>query len=178
MIKKDFQEKCLSEETIFEGKIIGVHKDTVALPNGERATREFVKHPGAVAVVAIKEEGLLLVRQFRYPLKGDLLEIPAGKLDAGEAPGDCALRELREETGYRGDLTPLGAYYSSPGFSDEVVHIFWARNLVWDPLGPDADEFLEVEVIPWQEALQMAEKGQFGDAKTALGILLVQGALK
>lgn len=178
MIKKDFQEKCLNEETIFEGKIIGVYKDTVALPNGEKATREFVKHPGAVAVVAIKEEGLFLVRQYRYPLKSDLLEIPAGKLDAGEAPGDCALRELREETGYRGDLTPLGAYYSSPGFSDEVVHIFWARNLVWDPLGPDADEFLEVEVIPWQQALQMAEKGQFRDAKTALGILLVQGALK
>jgi ADP-ribose pyrophosphatase len=178
MVKKDFRETCLSQEIIFEGKIISVHRDTAALPNGEKATREYVKHPGAVAVVAIKEEGLLLVRQYRYALERELLEIPAGKLDAGEAPVDCALRELREETGYRGDLTPLGIYYSTPGFSDEAIHIFWARNLVWDPLNLDEDEFLEVEVIPWKQALQLAEKGQFRDAKTALGILLVKGELK
>jgi ADP-ribose pyrophosphatase len=178
MIKKDLRENCLSQEQIFEGKIISVYRDSVSLPNGEKATREVVKHPGAVAVVAIKEEGLLLVRQYRYPLKRDLLEIPAGKLDAGEAPADCALRELREETGYRGDLIPLGTYNSSPGFSDEAIHIFWAQNLVWDPLNLDEDEFLEVEVIPWKQALEMAEKGQFHDAKTTLGILLVKGELK
>lgn len=178
MVTKDLLENCLCQEQIFEGKIINVYRDTVALPNGEKAIREVVKHPGAVAVVAIKDEELLLVRQYRYPLKKDLLEIPAGKLDAGEAPEDCALRELREETGYRGDLTPLGIYNSSPGFSDEAIHLFWARNLVWDPLNLDEDEFLEVEVIPWKQALQMAEKGQFQDAKTALGILLVKGELR
>ncbi|HWQ70759.1 MAG TPA: NUDIX hydrolase [Desulfitobacteriaceae bacterium] len=178
MRKKDFTETCLSQEIIFKGKIISVHKDTAALPNGEKSTREYVKHPGAVAVVAIKEDGLLLVRQYRYPLGRDLLEIPAGKLDAGEAPVDCAVRELREETGYRGDMKPLGIYYSTPGFSDEAIHLFWARDLVADPLNPDEDEFLEVEVIPWQKALEMAEKGQFQDAKTTLGILLVNGKLK
>ncbi len=175
MGKKNLEEKCLSQDVIFEGQILRVQKDTVSLPNGSTSTRELVRHPGAVAVVALQNEGLLLVRQYRYALGRDLLEIPAGKLDGGEAPLECAQRELREETGYRGDLTPLGVYCSTPGFSDEVIHLFKAVNLVWDPLNPDEDEFLEVEIIPWQKALQMAKKGQIQDAKTALGILLVQG---
>jgi ADP-ribose pyrophosphatase len=175
MGKKNLEEKCLSQDVIFEGQVLRVQKDTVSLPNGSTSTRELVRHPGAVAVVALQDGGLLLVRQYRYALGRDLLEIPAGKLDGGEAPLECAQRELREETGYRGDLTPLGAYCSTPGFCDEVIHLFRAVNLVWDPLNPDEDEFLEVEIIPWQKALQMAKKGQIQDAKTALGILLVQG---
>ncbi len=177
MIKKDLYEECLGQEVIFEGRMICLQRDIVSLPNGQNATREIIKHPGAVAVVAIKDEGLLLVRQYRYAIKSELLEIPAGKLDVGEVPIDCAQRELREETGYRGELTPLGTFYSTPGFSDETMHLFWATNLVWDPLNHDDDEFLEVEVISWQQALQMAKNGEFHDAKTVLGILLVQGKL-
>ncbi|MHB8124096.1 MAG: NUDIX hydrolase [Desulfitobacteriaceae bacterium] len=177
MLKKDFREECLNQELIFEGRVISLHRDTVSLPNSQKVTREVIKHPGAVAVIATNEEGLLLVRQYRYAIKSDLREIPAGKLDAGEEPINCALRELREETGYRGDLTPLGTFYSTPGFSDETMHLFWATNLVWDPLHLDEDEFLEVEVIPWKQALQMVENGEFRDAKTVLGILLVQGKL-
>ncbi len=174
MLKKDFREECLGQELLFEGRMISLQRDTVSLPNGQKATREIIKHPGAVAVVAIKDEKLLLVRQYRYAIKSDLMEIPAGKLDAGEVPIDCALRELREETGYRGDLTSLGTFYSTPGFSDETMHLFLATNLVWDPLSQDEDEFLEVEGMPWQEALQKAKNGEFQDAKTVLGILLAQ----
>ncbi|MFZ3102898.1 MAG: NUDIX hydrolase [Desulfitobacteriaceae bacterium] len=177
MVKKDFREECLGQELIFEGRMISLQRDTVSLPNGQQTTREIIKHPGAVAVVAIKDGGMFLVRQYRYAIKSDLLEIPAGKLDAGEVPIDSAQRELREETGYRGDLTHLGTFYSTPGFSDETMHLFLATNLVWDPLSQDEDEFLEVEVIPWQQALEMAENGEFQDAKTVLGILLVQGRL-
>ncbi len=173
MKNKTLAEKCLVQEVIFEGKIIRVQKDTVLLPNGQEATREVVHHPGAVAVVALKEDKLMMVRQYRYALGKETLEIPAGKIDPGEEPRTCATRELREETGYQGDLKFLGAFNTSPGFADEVIYLYYATNLVWSPLKPDEDEFLLVSPIPWDDAVEMAHKGDLQDAKTALGILLV-----
>ena len=173
MKNKILVEERLAQEVIFEGKIIRVQRDKVLLPNGQEATREVVRHPGAVAVVALKEGNLIMVKQYRYALAKVTLEIPAGKIDLGEEPQTCAIRELREETGYQGDLKFLGAFNTSPGFADEVIHLYYATNLVWSPLIPDEDEFLRVMSMPWDQAVEMASKGEFQDAKTALGILLV-----
>lgn len=166
-------EVCLTQELIFEGKVIRVQKDIVLLPDGKQATREVVYHPGAVAVVAIKEGKIIMVTQYRYALAKETIEIPAGKLDPGEEPRACALRELREETGYQGDLKFLGTFNTSPGFANEIIHLYYATDLIWSPLKPDEDEFLRVIAIPWTEAVEMVYKGELQDAKTALGILLV-----
>lgn len=165
-------ERCLQREVLFEGKVISVCKDTVILPNGKQATREVVHHPGAVAVVAVKDGEVIIIRQYRYALGKETLEIPAGKLDPGEKPESCAIRELREESGYQGTLRYLGSFNTSPGFADEVIHLYFADNLTWAPLKPDEDEFLGVKSIPWAEAVGMAYRGEFQDAKTTLGILL------
>ncbi|GAB6173917.1 NUDIX hydrolase [Paradesulfitobacterium aromaticivorans] len=174
----DLSEKRLDGEVLFEGRILRVERDRVQLPNGQESVREVVRHPGAVAIVALKGEELLLVRQFRYATGCELLEVPAGKLDPGEDPLACAERELREETGYRGTLQKLSSFYMTPGYTDEVIHFFWTTELVYDPLSHDEDEFLELESIPWSRAVAMAAQGGFNDGKTALGILLVQEKLK
>jgi ADP-ribose pyrophosphatase len=175
MQDKELREVLIKQEVMFQGRMIRLDRDTVRLPNGAETTREVVRHPGAVAVVALKDDNILLVRQYRYPINQITLEIPAGKLDKGEAPLVCAERELREETGYSGKLTFVGKFYSTPGFSDEIMHLFVATELVWNPLAADDDEFLSVVAIPWQEALIMAQQSEFVDAKTILGILIAQG---
>ncbi len=170
-------EERLKNEVIFNGRMLRIERDTVRLPNGLETSREVVRHPGAVAIIALKDQQLLLVRQYRYAIAQTTLEIPAGKLDPQELPLDCAVRELREETGYRGTMEPISTFFTTPGFSDEVIYLFLARDLVWDPLSPDDDEFIEVERIPWDEAVQRAQQSEFNDAKTILGILLVKGHL-
>jgi ADP-ribose pyrophosphatase len=174
---KDLKEERIDGEVIFEGRIIRLERDRVSLPNGLESTREVVKHPGAVAIVALLDDKLLMVRQYRYPIAQETLEIPAGRLDPLETPLACAQRELREETGYRGTMEKISTYYSSAGFTDEVIHIFLARDLVWDPLSLDSDEFLGLESIPWDEAVRRAHCNDFNDSKTILGILLVQGRI-
>lgn len=177
MTDQKLTEERIDGEVLFEGRMICLERDTVRLPNGIEATREVVRHPGAVAILAIQERNLLMVRQYRYPIAEETLEIPAGKLDPEETPLACAQRELREETGYRGTLEHISTYYSAPGFTDEVMHVFLARDLVWDPLSQDDDEFITLEKIPWDEAVRRALHNEFIDAKTILGILLVQGRL-
>ena len=169
------EEVCVRKETVFTGRMLRLDRDTVRLPNGVETTREVVRHPGAVAVLPFKGEDLLLVRQYRYPIEQLTLEIPAGKLDPGEEPLVCAERELREETGYRGTLEFLGTFYSTPGFTDEVMHLYKATDLIWDPLTADDDEFLNVERISWSEAKEKAFSCGFNDAKTILGILMLAG---
>lgn len=171
------QEERLDGEVLFEGRMLRLDRDTVRLPNGHKSTREVVRHPGAVGIIAIQDQQVLLVRQYRYAIAQETLEIPAGKLDPQENPLDCALRELREETGYRGTMEHISTFYTTPGFTDEVMHLFLAQDLVWDPLTPDDDEFIGVEKISWDEAVKMAQQNQFIDAKTILGILLVQGRM-
>ena len=177
MNNQDQTEERIKGEVIYNGRLLRIERDTVRLPNGLETSREVVRHPGAVAIIAVKDQQLLLVRQYRYAIAQTTLEIPAGKLDPQELPLDCAVRELREETGYRGTMEPISTFFTTPGFTDEVIHLFLARDLVWDPLSPDDDEFIEVEKIPWAEAVQRAQQNEFKDAKTIMGILQVKGRI-
>lgn len=172
------KEERISGERLFEGRMLRLERDMVRLSNGSETSREVVRHPGAVGIIALRDQHVLLVRQYRYPIAQETLEIPAGKIDPNEAPEACAQRELREETGYRGTLEHLSTFYTTPGFTDEVIHLFFAHDLVWDPLVPDEDELIGLERIPWDEAVQKALRNEFNDAKTMLGILLVQGRIR
>lgn len=177
MTEHNRQEERIDGDVLFEGRMLRIERDTVRLPNGLKSSREVVRHPGAVGIIAVEDQKVLLVRQFRYAIAQETLEIPAGKLDPQESPLDCAVRELREETGYRGTMEHLSTFYTTPGFTDEIMHLFLARDLVWDPLTPDDDEFIGVERISWEEAVRCAQKNMFNDAKTILGILLAQGRI-
>lgn len=167
-------EKFIKSEVVFNGSLLTVRRDTVELPNGKPATRELVEHPGAVAVVPVRSDGkVLLVRQYRYPVGRLTLEIPAGKLDQGEKPEDCAKRELEEETGYQaGKLRRLSAVLTTPGFTNELIHLYVAEELVLKERHPDEDEFIDVEVFSPDEIRTMIENGALCDAKTLLGLLL------
>lgn len=173
MLNNSFHEERIDGEVLFKGHIITLERDIVRLINGQDSVREIIKVPKAVAIVAVHDENILLVRQYRYALGSSLLELPAGRLNENEVPITCAQRELREETGYRGKLTFLGSYYIAPGYSNEIIHYFWSKDLIWDPLPLDEGEFLQVETIPWQKAVEMTKRGEFSDAKTIMGILLV-----
>ncbi|WP_041219438.1 NUDIX domain-containing protein [Desulfitobacterium dichloroeliminans] len=172
------EEQCIEKEIVFSGRMLRMDRDRIRLPNGVETTREVVRHPGAVGILPFKGEELILVRQYRYPIEEITLEIPAGKLDPGEEPLTCAVRELREETGYRGTLEHLVSIYTTPGFTDEIIHLYKATDLVWDPLQTDEDEFLNVESVPWAMAKEMALAGEYKDAKTILGILMLAGKEK
>lgn len=167
-------EKTISTKSIYQGKIINVRVDDVELENGTLSKREVVEHPGAVAVLAITEDGdAFFVRQFRKPVEKDLLEIPAGKLDPNETPAACAARELAEETGMAaGSLREIAFYYSSPGFASEKLHLFLATELYPNDVARPEDEILQVEKIPFREALAMARNGRIEDGKTLIALLL------
>lgn len=166
-------EKTCSSNIIYQGKILTLVRDLVELPNGNRTAREVVRHNGGVCILALDaEDNILFVRQFRYPYGEVLLELPAGKLEKDEDPIDCGKRELREETGYvPGTFRALGVMYPSPGYTDEVLHLFVATDLTATQQALDADEFLTVESIPFQTALTQCLNGEIADAKTALTIL-------
>jgi ADP-ribose pyrophosphatase len=169
------EEKTISTERVFEGKMIRLRVDTVALPNGSTTTREVIEHPGAVAVIALTEQGeLLMVRQYRHATGEILLEIPAGKRDPGEDPLSCARRELEEETGCRArQWKTLFSYFSTPGFSDELLYIIMATGLEQGVAHADDEEFIEVVTVPVAEALRMVYQGEIRDAKSIIGILVL-----
>jgi ADP-ribose pyrophosphatase len=171
---KELQEEIISSEKIYTGKVISLRRDTVRLSNGKTAAREVVEHPGATAVVALTEAGeVLLVEQYRRPADEVLLEIPAGKLEPGEAPLACARRELAEETGFgAAEWEKLGEFYTAPGFADERIHLFLARKLTPAVERPDEDELINLRRIPLARAREMARSGQFADAKTIVGVCL------
>lgn len=171
---KSFEEKTISTQTIYEGKVVKLVVDDVLLPDGQKSKREIVKHAGAVAVIAItKEEKLVLVRQYRKALGKTMLEIPAGKLEPGEKPIDCALRELEEETGYRAKtLKPLYSFYTSPGFANEIIHLFQAEGLQKGETHLDQDEFIELVEYSLEACFQAIEAEEICDAKTILAVHL------
>ena len=171
----DFTEKTLESRRIFEGRVIKVRVDRVSLPGGQESEREIVEHLGAVAMVPVDARGrVYLVRQYRKPMEKMLLEIPAGKLEPGENPLECARRELTEEIGFfPGKIDKLTFYYSSPGFSNEGIHLYLATELVRQDTPGEEDEFLEVLTMPLTEALDMVMSGEIEDGKTISGLLMV-----
>lgn len=166
-------ETTLGSELIYDGKIIRVEKDAVLLEDGTQAVREVVRHPGGVCVLALTEkEEVLFVRQFRYPYKEVTLEIPAGKLEYGENPEECGRRELLEECGCTPDsFTLLGKLYPTPAYNTEIIRIFLAKGLHFGAQSLDRDEFLDVERIPFEEALEMVLRDEIPDSKTQIAIL-------
>ena len=169
----DLTERTIESKTMFQGRIITVLLDTAGLPDGGTAQREVVLHPGGVAILALDEaDNVALVRQYRYPLHGLLLELPAGKLDPGEDHRPAALRELSEETGLEAEeWTYLGYTLASPGFCDEALHMYLARDLSRAQSHPDDDEFLNVVTMPFEELVQKVMDGTLEDAKTVATVL-------
>ena len=168
----DFTEKTISSREIFQGRIVKLRVDTVSLPDGRESTREIIEHAGAVAIVALDNEGkIIMVRQYRKPVEQVLLEIPAGTMEANEDPLLCAQRELREETGYSaGSWQKILSYYSAPGFTDEYLHLYLATELSGGEVEPDEDEFIETVSLPLQQAYQYIFEGQIKDGKSIIGI--------
>jgi len=167
------EEKKLSSRDIFKGVLLHVKKDEVLLQNGKVSTREYVLHPGAVAVVPVTDDNkIVFVRQFRYPLGQDLLEIPAGKFDSpNEDPLECAKRELKEETGFRAnEFIYMGYIFTTPGFSNEVIYLYLARGLEDGKMEPDEDEIIELEFKDLNLALKECIDGKITDAKTIAGV--------
>jgi ADP-ribose pyrophosphatase len=166
-------ERTVSSELLHKGRVVSVYRDKAELENGAIVNREVVRHSGGVAVLAIHEDNVLFVRQFRYPFAENLYELPAGKLEQGEDPAACGLRELKEETGYRaGKISPLGVIYPSPGYIDERLHIFLASELTYEGQNLDENEFLTNIKIPYEKAIAMCLSGELKDAKTVTGLLL------
>ena len=165
----------LSTERVYGGRLLKIDRDRVRLPNGRETTLEMVRHPGASAVVPfITPDEILLVRQFRYATGGFILEVPAGTLNAGEAPEACARREVQEEAGHRaGRLVPLASIYTTPGFTDEVIHLWAAYDLTAVGQNLDPDEVLSVERLPLAEAITQIARGGIVDSKTICALLLV-----
>jgi ADP-ribose pyrophosphatase len=173
---KDLTETELSSEQVFDGTLLKVYRDAVRLPDGSPATREYIKHPGAVAIVPLFEDGrVLLERQFRYPHHREFIEVPAGKLDPGEPHLETAKRELLEETGYvAGQWTRVGVIHTAIAYTDEAIELFLARKLEARERKLDAGEFLETFAVPFAEAVEMIRDGRITDAKTVSALLLVE----
>lgn len=172
----------LSSRRVYDGRIINVDIDTVRFPNGSTGELEMVRHPGASAVVpfltdpAGDDPQLLLIKQFRYAANGFIYEIPAGKLDGDEDPLECARRELREETGCSAErVEHLYTFFTTPGFTDEVIHAYMATGLTRGEMTHEKDEFMTLETVTLSHALELIKAGELKDAKTALAILYAAG---
>jgi len=172
----------ISSRRIHTGKIISLDSDTVRFPDGSVGEMDMIRHPGASAIVPFLSDAtgtdpkLLLIRQYRYAAGQYLYEIPAGRLDPGEEPRDCARRELREETGCSArQIDFLFTMYTTPGFTDERIHLFMATGLERGETAHEADEFLTTETVTLSQALRLIQQGEIKDAKTALGILFAAG---
>jgi ADP-ribose pyrophosphatase len=167
---------------VYSGRVIDLDIDTVRFPDGSIGELEMIRHPGASAVIPFVSEPsgddpqIILIRQYRYATDGYVYEVPAGRLEPGEAPDACAFRELEEETGCRAErVEHLTTVYTTPGFTDERIHVFAAYGLTTGKVQRDADEFLEVKTLPMSEALAMISRGEIVDGKTIVALLFVAG---
>jgi len=174
-----YEEKTISRKNVYKGSIIDVDKLEVILPNGKKAGRDVVNHSGASVIIPLNKDGeIYVVRQYRKPIDSMLLEIPAGKLDPGEDPLVCAKRELKEETGLNAqNVNYILSIHSTPGFSNEILHIFAATNLSKGEACTDEDEFLTMEKIHINKLMDMIFCGEITDAKTIIGIFIAQKIL-
>ena len=176
---RHLQETGIAAERAWRGRLLDVRRDTVRLPDGRQATREYIVHSGAVAVVPILDDGrLVVVRQYRYPVGRAMLEFPAGKIDPGEPPFDCAVRELAEETGYRArEWARAGVLHNAIAYSTERIEIWFARGLQVGNAQLDEGEFLDVQALSTAELNALAGRGELTDAKTLVGLLWLERAL-
>ena len=165
-----FSETRIDGKVIYKGKILTLTVDDVLLSNGKTAKREIVKHSGGAAVLFVCDNKVLLVRQFRYAYNREMYEIPAGIINEGELPQAAAARELEEETGYKAEVKHLADIYPSPGYTDEIIHIYFAENSTRSRQNLDEGELLNAEFIPLDKVLSMIESGEIADAKTVVAI--------
>jgi ADP-ribose pyrophosphatase len=177
---QDFTEKQLNSRLVYGGKMLEVREDEVKLPSGADSTREYVVHPGASVIVPMFEDGTVLVeRQYRYPVREHMLELPAGKIDQKEDPERAARRELLEETGYEaGRWDFIGTLMPCIGYSDELIHAYLARNLTYSKQNLDDEEFLETSKVSMNVLLQQSLNAQIQDAKTIIALLWTEQFLK
>jgi len=166
-------EKTIDSTEVYRGALLHAFSDRIELPNGHESVREYLRHPGAVCLVPLSEANeVLMVRQYRYPFHRTILEVPAGKLDPGEAPETAARRELSEETGAAAkELIDLGTFYPSVAYTDEIIYTYLARGLTFQSQHLDDDEFLDVERIPLRTLVDMVLSGELSDGKTQAAIL-------
>ncbi len=175
------REKFLSTQFFYQGKAVGFKCDNVLLPNKQRAVREYLTHPGAASIIAFLDSPskkplndcrIVLVEQYRYPIKSKTEELPAGKIDPNESVEKCLVRELREETGYSAlKYHHLISFSPTQAFSDEVIHIYWTDSLKKGKSSPDEDEFLKVKIEPFGKVLRKIQTGKIQDSKTIVGLL-------
>jgi ADP-ribose pyrophosphatase len=169
------EEIVVSTRQIYTGRVVNLDIHEVVLPDGQHSKREQVRHPGAVAIVALDDDGqVVLVKQFRLAARRVMIEIPAGTLYPEEPPEECAMREMQEETGFKpGSLEAMGGFFVAPGYTTEYIHLFLGTQLTPSSLPKDSDEFIEVVRIPFIEALNMVERDEIMDGKTINGLLRV-----
>jgi ADP-ribose pyrophosphatase len=175
-----FEEKTVSTKRIYDGIVVNLRVDTVELPDGKTALRDIVEHPGGVGIVAITDDNkILMVKQYRKPIEKAIIELPAGKLDKDEDHEVCGRRELEEETGFKAkEFTYLGYMYPSPGFDDEVTHLYLARDLYKGEVNLDEDEYLDVYKYDISEVKEMIMNNEINDAKTVIGFFKAMEYLK
>ena len=173
MVKNDLKEKTIKSEKIYSGRVVHLRKDEVILPDGQKSTREIVEHPGAVVILAQNnQKQLIMVKQFRKAVEDVLLELPAGMLEPSESMIDCARRELEEETGYQAkNWEKIFDFYSTPGFCNEKLTLYFAWELMKTKVNTDHDEFIEVTVVDKVKVQTLLKNNQIKDAKTLIGIL-------
>ena len=176
----NLKENKISSKIIYQGRLLDVRSDKVILPNGKTSTREWIKHPGAVCMIPrLPDNKIALIRQYRYPVNKEMIELPAGKLEENENPVTCAKRELEEEIGYRTEkLTFLTNLHPAIGFADEIMRLYLAEDLVKTTSNKDEDEFLELIPTSLNKAVEMVWKGKITDVKTIIGILWAERLLK
>jgi ADP-ribose pyrophosphatase len=169
----EFEEKTLTSEVVYDGKVITVERDEIVIPTGRKSFREVARHPGGVVILALKDKDtVLLVKQFRYPIKQTVLELPAGKLEKGENPDLAAKRELEEETGYQAEnWSSLGFIYTTPGFCDEKLYLYKAENLHFVGEHPDDGEIIQAVEIKISDLADKIKSGEINDSKTICAIL-------
>ncbi len=175
-------EAQLSTRRVYTGRVLNLDIDRVRFPNGSEGELEMIRHPGASAVIPFVSDPtgtdpqVMLLKQYRYAAEGVLYEVPAGRLDPGEAPFDCATRELREETGCTAQRVEyLSTIYTTPGFTDERIHLYMAVGLERGEAAREADEFIEIDVMPLSRALELIEQGEIRDGKTVIALLFAAG---